>query len=90
MSGPAPQTTSGYRLTIEPGKWQQAEPPLSIMVLSVPRGRRAGYALVSSNASHIDFSVVRVDWETLAVWGLAQPLGRPAPVSPITTAEEDS
>lgn len=89
MSDAAPQTGSGYRLTIEPGKWHRAEPPLWVMVISVPRGRRASYALVTSDPSHIEFSVVRVDWATLAVWGLAQPLGRPAPVSPITTAEED-
>jgi hypothetical protein len=88
LSDAASQTTSGYRLTIEPGRWHFVEPPLSVMVVSVPRGRRASYALVSSDPHHIEFSVVRVDWATLAVWGLAEPLGRPTPVSPIT-AEED-
>lgn len=78
-----------YRLALERGKWHRAEPPLSVMVLAAPKPNVRGHALVSSDDRRVDFDVVRIDWETLAVWGVAEVLSRPAPVSPITTAEED-
>lgn len=73
-----------YRLTVDRGLWHVvSKVSLSVMVMAVPRRRNAGYALLASPHDGSDWTVVRVDWETLVVWGLADTVLPPAAVTPI-------
>ena len=74
---------SSFRLIVEPGQWHPASVPLMVMVLARPHRRSPGYALISDDLDGRNWTSVRVDWETLVNWQLAERLQPPAAVTPL-------